>query len=176
DHSESIWFPPEGLENHMRLYSGETVRKGEELVKLKVTAGDHLLVDRFTYNFRRPQRGEIIVFKTRGILDIQAQDVLYIKRLVALGGESVSIGNDDHLVIDGRRLDAATRHFESVYTADGPPRPSHYSGHVNGTKGAIYGSPGVAPNFPDAKTKFQVRPNHYLAMGDNTLNSSDSRT
>ena len=176
DSSKSIWFPPEGLENHIRRFSGETVHKGENLISLTSSAGDHLLVDRFTYNFRHPQRGEIIVFKTRGITDIQAQDVLYIKRLVALGDETVSIGNDDHLVINGERLDASTRHFESVYTPDGRPRPSHYSGHVNGTKGAIYGSPGVAPNFPNDSTTFHVRPNHYLAMGDNTLNSSDSRT
>jgi hypothetical protein len=30
--------------------------------------------------------------------------------------------------------------------------------------------------FPDETTEFKVSPNHYLVMGDNTMNSSDSRT
>ena len=37
------------------------------MVKLQVNAGDHLFVDRLTYNFRKPTRGEIIVFETKGI-------------------------------------------------------------------------------------------------------------
>jgi signal peptidase I len=180
-HSKSIWFPPDRMEEFARLYTGATVRKGEELINLKIITGDHLLVDRLTYNFRHPQRGEIIVFKTRGIEGMirfngsEEKDVLYIKRLVALGGETVRIGNDNHLVIDGVRLNAATRHFESLYSPDGPPRRDHYTGHVNGVKGAEYGTPSVAPNFPNEQAVFTVRPHHYLAMGDNTLNSWDSR-
>jgi len=57
-----------------------------------------------------------------------------------------------------------------------PPRESHYSGHLNDTTAARYGRPGLAPLFPDEKTEVTIRPNHYMVMGDNTMNSSDSRT
>jgi hypothetical protein len=43
--------------------------------------------------------------KTKGIPGLP-EGQLYIKRLVALGAEHVRIGNDQHLIIDGQRLDA----------------------------------------------------------------------
>jgi len=85
-------------------------------VKFRIQAGDHLFVDRLTFNFRKPERGEIAVFETKGIQNERmAQDQFYIKRLVALPGEHVQIGNDRHLRINGQRLDASTPHFENVY-------------------------------------------------------------
>ena len=90
-----IWFPPDygdprsgSLEAAGRAGSDHVYRKGEDIVKLRVNAGDHLFVDRMTYNFRLPNRGEIIVFETRGI-DSLPQDQFYIKRMVAMGGERV---------------------------------------------------------------------------------------
>ncbi|HZV34681.1 MAG TPA: signal peptidase I, partial [Verrucomicrobiae bacterium] len=136
---------------------------------------------RLSYNFRRPTRGEIIVFETRGIGNEYGQlpqDQFYIKRLVALGGEKVRIGDDRHLVIDGVRLDKTTPHFENVYSFDPkqPPRDSQYSGHLNQTVANEYHLyPNTAPLFPDSNAVFNVRPDHYMVMGDNTCNSSDSR-
>jgi len=34
----------------------------------------------------------------------------------------------------------------------------------------------LAPLFPDENQEFIVGPHHYMVMGDNTMNSSDSRT
>ena len=169
----TIWFPPERLED--RLPTGHVFHAGEDILKLKVLAGDHLLVDRMTYNFRRPQRGEIFVFKTRGIAGLP-EGQLYIKRLVALSGEHVRIGNDQHLIIDGKRLDASTPHFENVYTFSATPKEYHYFGHVNGLVAEKYGRWGLAPLFRDETCEHVVGPRHYLAMGDNTMNSSDSRS
>ena len=166
----TIWFPPDNLFGRAGLREGQRFEKGEDVVKMKVRTGDHLFVDRMSYNFRRPKRGEIIVFETKGIQTLP-QDQFYIKRLVALGGERVRIGNDRHLIIDGKRLDATTPHFERVYSFQGPPRQSHYSGHVNNKT-----APGLAPQLPNEMTEFKVSPDHYLVMGDNTMNSSDSRT
>ncbi|MGI8965249.1 MAG: signal peptidase I [Limisphaerales bacterium] len=172
----TIWFTPDQEKEYeflraAGLQEGKPYRKGEEIIKLKEITGDHLFVDRMTYNFRHPKRGEIIVFKTAGIQHpSMRQDQFYIKRLVALGGEHVRIGNDRHLIIDGKRLDAATPHFENVYSFTGPPQESHYSGHVNG----LYG-PNLAPNFPDETQEYIVANNHYMVMGDNTINSFDSR-
>jgi signal peptidase I len=37
-------------------------------------------------------------------------------------------------------------------------------------------APGLAALFPNEMTEFKVSSDHYLVMGDNTMNSSDSRT
>jgi signal peptidase I len=182
----TIWFPPDygappygSLEMRSELRSGQPFRQGEDIVKLRVNAGDHLFVDRLSYNFRAPKRGEIIVFETRGI-DPLPQDQFYIKRLVALGCERVQIGDDRHLILDGKRLDASAPHFEKVYSFDPkqPPRESEYSGHVNEkVVRSYYPNYGpLAPNFPDANASYTIRTNHYMVMGDNTMNSLDSRS
>src|SRR6266853_5413079 len=131
-----ILFPPDfggpTLQQRAGLMPGRTYHQGEQVVRMRVISGDHLFVDRITYNFRAPKRGEIIVFETKGINGLP-QDQFYIKRLVGLGGEHVQIGDDRHLIIDGRRLDASTPHFQNVYSFDPhkPSQESQYSGHVN---------------------------------------------
>ena len=140
DQTYTMWFPPDFGESSIiqraGLFPGHFYHKGDDIVKLLVHAGDHLFVDRVTYNFRKPERGEIAVFETKGIQNPRMeQDEFYIKRLVALPGERVQIGNDRHLRINGQRLDAATPHFENIYGFDPqkPPRESQFSGHVNDT-------------------------------------------
>lgn len=175
--SRTFWFPVEDLfKTRAGLVEGQMIQKGEEFMKLRVRSGDHLFVNRMTYNFRRPRRGEIIVFSSDDIPGL-IQNTHYIKRLIALGGEHVRIGNDRHVVINGKRLDASTPGFENVYgfNPKRPPQKDVYSGHVNGTVAARNGLGGIAPNFPDESTEFVVRPNHYLAFGDNTMNSHDGR-
>ena len=180
----TIWFPPDYGEQTLltraNLEIGHFYHKGEDVVKLEVHAGDHLFVDRATYNFRPSKRGEIVVFETKGIPEERRinppywtipPDQFYIKRLVALGGERVQIGDDRHLIIDGRRLDASMPHFENVYSfnPNAPPRDSHYSGHVNLPQ---------TPYFRSLQSRddgMLVSPGHCLVMGDNTMSSLDSR-
>lgn len=50
--------------------------------------GNYLLVDELTYRFREPERGEVIVFRYPG-----DEKSFYIKRIIALPGETVSIDN-----------------------------------------------------------------------------------
>jgi signal peptidase I len=173
-----VWFPPDNLietqrldratYNRSGLLPGREFKKGQPIINICVRSGDHLFVDRLTYNFRQPTRGEIIVFETKAIEPYAAsrfgisRDMFYIKRLVALGGEKVRIGEDHHLVIDGTRLDAATARFENVYSFDGYARENEYFGHA------------PIQLFHDGN-EFAVPPNHYLVMGDNTRSSLDSR-
>ena len=179
----TAWFPPDRFLHRAGLLERRTsegvptrreFRKGEDVVKMVSVSGDHLFVDRISYNFRRPRRGEIIVFETRDIpeMDLGSQGQFYIKRLIGLGGERIRIGDDRHVYAYGTRLDASTPGFEKVYSFNPaePPTESRYSGHVNG-KFASYAS----NHFPDGNTEFTVPPNQYLVMGDNTMNSSDSR-
>jgi len=178
----TIFFPPDygslDLASRAGLQVGTHFRKGDPVVRLRVQAGDHLFVDRLSYNFRKPERGEIAVFATAGTR-ISQQDQFYIKRLVAKGGEKVQIGDDRHLVIDGRRLDASTPHFENVYSFDPnqPPQESEFSGHVNDTIAVRMGRPRgqLAPRFSNQEEIVTLPPDTYMVMGDNTLNSYDSR-
>jgi signal peptidase I len=180
-----VWFPPDdlleraGLVKFGRL-NRRVFKPGEDILKIKVLAGDHLFVNRVTYNFRQPTRGEIIVFETKGIDDLP-QDQFYIKRLVALPGDRVQVGDDRHLIINGQRLDASTPHFENVYSFDPkePPRDNHYSGHVNqkvAQRHLLSSQTQFMPLFPEQSAEaYPVRKNHYMVMGDNTMNSLDSR-
>ena len=173
----SVWFPPDQLfggENRSGITRGQSFRKGDDILNLSVITGDHLFVDRMSYNFRRPRRGEIIVFETKGIEGLP-QDQFYIKRMVAIGDEHVRLGNDRHLRINGVRLDSATPHFENVYHFTGQPRRNEYSGHVNEFVARESGRHSLAPKFMDETQEFVMRPQHYLVMGDNTMNSHDSR-
>jgi signal peptidase I len=163
-----VWFPPEGMlwraglaaqgpDNAPHLHR-VSFKAGQDIIKLRVVSGDHLFVDRFTYNFRRPYRGDIVVFETKHIHDARVpQDQYYIKRLVGLGGETVKINTENRLVVNGQPLSADTPGFEKLYgNAPG------YNGHA------------ATELFQDGR-EFAVPQNSYLVMGDNTMNSLDSR-
>jgi signal peptidase I len=192
-HTHIIWFPPDYGETQTELYgnawppllyragiypNGSDFKKGDHIIKLRMEAGDHLFVDRLTYNFRKPARGDTVVFATAGTAIVN-QDQFYIKRLCVLPGETVSIGDDRHMRINGVRIDASTPHFENVYGFDPnkPPHESQFSGHVNGTVAEQFGlNPTLAPLFPDAKMVRTNGPDSYMVFGDNTCNSLDSRS
>jgi signal peptidase I len=175
----TLWFPPDYGNANLELRAGLSYRqyfsKGDDIIKVRISAGDHLFVDRVTYNFRPPARGEIIVFETKGIPEEKRTtfgipgDQFYIKRLVGLSGERVQIGEDRHLRVNGRRLSASVPHFENVYSfdANAEPQDSHYSGHVN--------RPHLAPFFSGKADGVLVPEGEFMTMGDNTMNSLDSR-
>jgi len=178
----TLWFTPDpdpnySFEQRTGLGSHIQFRKGEPIIRFAETTGDHLFVDRLTYNFRRPERGEIIVFKTKGINHPQMnQSQFYIKRLVGLPGEAVGIGKDRHAVINARRLDNTTPHFANVYSFDpNIPAADHhllkdqfYSGHIL--------LPPERDGYLHSESEKMVVPDkRYLVFGDNTYSSFDSR-
>ncbi|MCX6904610.1 MAG: signal peptidase I [Verrucomicrobia bacterium] len=150
-HSYTIWFPPDNVFRRAGLltpygYNTKVFKPGEDIIKMRSVSGDHLFVDRMTYNFRRPQRGEIVVFETRHI-------------------EKLKISPNRRLIVNnGKELTAATPHFENLYTfdRDHEPPPNHYFGH------------GATELFANGQ-EYEVPHNHYVVMGDNTRNSLDSR-
>ncbi|MFA5843414.1 MAG: signal peptidase I [Coriobacteriia bacterium] len=65
-----------------------------------IHVGDRLLVNRFDTRFSPPERGDVIVFKswTQGQPDL-------VKRVIALGGETVAMDTQGRFTIDGMPLD-----------------------------------------------------------------------
>jgi len=59
---------------------------------------DKILVDKISYRFKEPERGDIIVFK----YPYDNRD--FIKRLIAVGGETVEISNGN-ILINGDKTD-----------------------------------------------------------------------
>ena len=120
------------------------------------TAGDHVFVDKVRWNFSRPQRGQVIVFSTDGIRGLPPK-IHYIKRLIGLPGETVSIEepyvkiNDKVLKEPGSiRKVAEQSRYRTI-----PPEP-----------GAALDSP---------EKRIQLGAKDYFALGDNTGNSRDGR-
>ncbi|HWD90977.1 MAG TPA: signal peptidase I [Verrucomicrobiae bacterium] len=182
------------LEGRMGIPRGTTFHKGDEVLNLKIVSGDHLFIDRVTYNFLSPGRGDIVVFETKGIPEEQRNrfgipaNEFYIKRLVGLGGETLSLQQDymitdvpgpggmpmdvpaGHLVVNGHPLSASTPSFKGLYSFSNPPagtktikyQPNHYYGH------------GMLQDLEPGRD-FSVRPDYFFVMGDNTMNSLDSR-
>ncbi|PIS17504.1 MAG: signal peptidase I [Candidatus Nealsonbacteria bacterium CG09_land_8_20_14_0_10_42_14] len=69
--------------------------------------GDYLIVDELSYQFRTPQRGEVIVFKSP-----QDPSQRYIKRIVGLPGETIEI-QDGRVTIF--QADGTTQFLDESY-------------------------------------------------------------
>lgn len=64
---------------------------------------DYLLIDRITYRFDEPQRGDVIVF---GLPQEKSRDL--IKRIIGLPGETVVIHNGTVSIVNGEHPDGFT--------------------------------------------------------------------
>jgi signal peptidase I len=80
------------------VIEGRIIPSESMLPTLKV--GDRVMVNKFIYRFKQPQRGEIIVFAPPDVL--QSKDD-YIKRVIGLPGEKVEIKNN-RVYIDDQPL------------------------------------------------------------------------
>lgn len=62
--------------------------------------GNYLIIDEVTYRFREPERGEVIVFRYP-----KDRSVYFIKRIIGLPGDKVSIKNGRVIVThDGKQV------------------------------------------------------------------------
>lgn len=62
-----------------------------------VLIGDHLLVNRVSYRFKALHRGEVVSFRAPG-----KRNAIYLKRVVAIGGDRVEI-RDGVVFVNGAR-------------------------------------------------------------------------
>ena len=86
-----------GIENGVA--DGERVHIGQVLWSGKTIRGDFVFVNRWIWNFRHPRNGEVMVFATTGIPNLQ-QGTHYIKRMKARPGETYTL---EHPLPNGAR-------------------------------------------------------------------------
>lgn len=142
----------------IKLHGGELISKGF------VESGDQLLVDKFSYHFRSPRRDEVFVFGTKNIEQI-GKSQHYIKRLVAIPGDRLAV-EPPKLLVNGKitsgRGSAKVMSQENGYPGYTMPSPNprnNFVGQGDGTR----------------TDEVTLGPNDYMAMGDNSSNSFDSR-
>lgn len=75
--------------------------------------GDRIFVDKVTYRFRPPERGEIIVFKYP-----QDRKKDFVKRLVGLPGDRIEI-RDGKVILNGQALDTPPFSEHYYYNQEG---------------------------------------------------------
>ena len=165
---EEVTGRPYKLKGEMGVSHGARVRKGDVLWSGRVTTGDFVFVNRWKWNFMRPERGQIMVFSTKGINGLQ-QGTHYIKRMTGLPNESLQI-KAPHLLVDGKVVTGPGRiglidRREKI----GEWAPA-YSG-FNPSRGGGSG-PGLIATEHDI---VKLSGSQYYAMGDNSFNSYDSR-
>jgi signal peptidase I len=144
---------------------------GDVLANYVTQTGDQVLVDKVTYNFHPPRRGDVFIFKTAGIPSLanelgpdQEGSEDFIKRCVGFGGDIIKV-KPPMLYINGNPATGAPS-FAKEFT-----QTDNYPGYtlVGGIDGTGYSDDnGVSQTYV-------VPDNCYWAMGDNSPNSKDSR-
>lgn len=64
---------------------------------------DHLMIEKVTYLFHEPDRGDIVVFRPTEALKQENYHQAFIKRIIGLPGETVEV-RDGQVLIDGQVL------------------------------------------------------------------------
>jgi signal peptidase I len=169
----TVWAPIDTLRNYFHVFPDREYHAGDVIARGAIDAGDHVFVDKVTYNVLGPTRGQVFVFSTHGIERIEHENAMqgiegsqfYIKRLAGMPGDTLQVKapylyNNGHL--------AAEFGFQRVMSLQGD-----YHGYTNPPSDAV--DQGGARYLTSPDDTYTVPPDHYFAMGDNSRNSSDSR-
>lgn len=158
DDSRRIASPDRRLE---RWATGRTLSLGDMILSFDITLGDALFVDRITYHFRKPKAGDPFVFRTQKILQAVGKATgdytpkYYIKRIGGVENETLEIV-DHALLVNGKPRDEVDAFLKNAALED------DYVGYKN-------------VRLLGSGKKMQVPEGSFVALGDNSANSADSR-
>ena len=111
---------------------------------------DYIFTSRITYKLKKPERGDVVVFKSP-----QNPDIEYIKRVIALPGDTVSFTNCR--APDNTDCDVSVNDYPLV--------EKYIKERTQLFENSLY--------IPDEM--LTVPPDHFFVMGDNRPGSLDSR-
>ncbi len=160
--------PLDVVQRDFEIRPGRILRAGQPVLRGYADSGDQLFVDKVSYNFVRPELGDVFVFRTTGIRRIEASlppgmgSQYYIKRLAGLGGQTLRIDPPD-LYINGH-IPSVPVLRRVMSDRDG------YRGYSNRSAGG-----GAFPILGSPEEEFNMPRRTYFALGDNSYHSSDSR-
>src|ERR1700747_2662475 len=91
-----VYASPETLSHDFNVFPGRIYHRGDIIARGAIDTGDQVFVDKFSYNFVKPHRGDVFVFRTNHIPGIredpEAGSPFYIKRLAGVPGDQLRIG------------------------------------------------------------------------------------
>tara|TARA_B100000745_G_scaffold210740_1_gene139584 strand:- start:4390 stop:4821 length:432 start_codon:yes stop_codon:yes gene_type:complete len=102
---------------------------------------EYLIVDEISYRFEKPSRGDVVIFRYP-----KNPSQYFIKRIIALPGETIQIENDIVTIINS-----------------------------SNPEGFVLEEPYIQTMNKATRTNVTLGEEEYFVMGDNRDNSSDSR-
>ena len=155
-----VYAAPDTLRQDFKVAPGNLYRRGQVIARGAIDTGDQVFVDKFSYNFVKPHRGDVFVFKTDNIplipADPETGAPFYIKRLAGTPGTEM-------------RIDPPTLYL------NGKPAEGHGFARVMAAHDGYRGYAAGRDNLAEPNQTLTVPAQHYFAMGDNSYNSYDSR-
>ena len=207
--TDRIWIREQDVQSKLHIYPStdpfgnprdpSTFQPGDVLANYVTQTGDQVLVDKVTYNFRGPDRGDVIIFKTAGIRGLEhelgpdqegSED--FIKRCVGFAGEIIKVQPPYVYITAPGETQASpatgAAAFQHEFTQTpayegGPPYPGYTlinwdpsSGTGNFCTGLTQDTSRLFQPYDKDNTQSYVVPDaSYWAMGDNSPYSKDSR-
>lgn len=190
--TDRIWIRQSDVRQKLLLQENMHFNPGAVLANYVTQTGDQVLVDKVTYNFHPPRRGDVFIFKTASIPGLdhergpdQEGSEDFIKRCVGLAGDLIEV-KPPLLYVNGKLAEGApsfAKEFEQkdnypgyslVEFGDGPPGTT-CTGVTKDTSAVI--DPRIPRTLFDKNNSqtYYVPVDCYWAMGDNSPNSKDSR-
>jgi signal peptidase I len=165
--TERVWVDRNTLELKFGVRIGNSYPPGL-ILNLRTDTGDQVFVNKMIYNFRKPHRGEVFVFKTTGITEIEEPrhqqgfdgSQYYIKRCVGVPGDRLSLA-PPYLKVNGEITHSAA--FDRIYSCQ------------NGYHGYVITHNERQKYLTSPEDAYTVHEDNFWAAGDNSANSFDSR-